>query len=480
MSKPIPIPALRAGQFYESLETNEVRSHRDGTPLALVSQVNAGLVRRDLRKQERSPDPFADLSVVEMIDVCRRAGELFMQAELPLNDQGDRQGPEQYVETLSATSGLPHVLCRRNMDKIHSVFAEMPRILKGLTRGLDLSVLEAGIGEQDGVPVSYVPQTNSLGIVLPSNSPGVNSLWIPALALKIPVVLKPGREEPWTPLRIMQAFIEAGAPREAFSYYPTDHEGAASILEQCGRGLIFGDAKTTAQYAQNPGIEIHGPGWSKVLVGSDEIERWRDHLDVLADSVAANGGRSCVNASAIIVPAHGDEIAEALAERLARIEARPAADPEAQLSAFANPKVAEWIDSTIDAGLAQGGAEDLTARFRTGPRRVEVEGSTYLLPTVVRCQRFDHPLANTEFLFPYVSVVELPEDEWIETLGPSLVVSAITKNTVLQSRLLRSPEIHRLNLGPVPTGHVEWDQPHEGNLFEFLYARRAIQRAAQW
>jgi hypothetical protein len=25
---------------------------------------------------------------------------------------------------------------------------------------------------------------------------------------------------------------------------------------------------------------------------------------------------------------------------------------------------------------------------------------------------------------------------------------------------------------------IAWDQPHEGNLFEHLYARRALQRAA--
>ena len=35
----------------------------------------------------------------------------------------------------------------------------------------------------------------------------------------------------------------------------------------------------------------------------------------------------------------------------------------------------------------------------------------------------------------------------------------------------------RLNLGRLPTAHVEWNQPHEGNLFEFLYHRRAIQYA---
>ena len=48
------------------------------------------------------------------------------------------------------------------------------------------------------------------------------------------------------------------------------------------------------------------------------------------------------------------------------------------------------------------------------------------------------------------------------------------------SGLTASSDIHRLNLGPVPTSRVEWDQPHEGNLFEFLYARRALQRARDW
>jgi hypothetical protein len=38
--------------------------------------------------------------------------------------------------------------------------------------------------------------------------------------------------------------------------------------------------------------------------------------------------------------------------------------------------------------------------------------------------------------------------------------------------------VDRLNIGPLPTTHIAWDQPHEGNLFEHLYGRRAIQRTA--
>jgi hypothetical protein len=63
----------------------------------------------------------------------------------------------------------------------------------------------------------------------------------------------------------------------------------------------------------------------------------------------------------------------------------------------------------------------------------------------------------------------------LDWIGPTLVVSAITADRSFRQQLLRSPDIKRLNLGAIPTGRVQWDQPHEGNLFEFLYARRAIQ-----
>src|SRR4029079_10992993 len=146
----------------------------------------------------------------------------------------------------------------------------MEAILRGLTRGLDLSVLDEGYA-QNGIPLSFYPTTDALGLGMPSNSPAVNPLWLPSIALKIPVVIKPGKDEPWTPWRLIQAFIAAGCPPEAFGFYPTDREGAAEILKTCGRALIFGDKSTTDQYANNPAIETHGPGYSKILIGEDEI-----------------------------------------------------------------------------------------------------------------------------------------------------------------------------------------------------------------
>jgi acyl-CoA reductase-like NAD-dependent aldehyde dehydrogenase len=468
------LPALRRGKPYASLEQLDLKNCRTGEPLARISQVNAGIIRKDLARISESRAALKRFSCHELIAICGRAAELFLNETLPLGDQGHTQSPDEYVETLSSTSGLPFVMVRRNMQKIARALANMRAVLDGLTRGLDLSIIDRGLGENAGAPLSFYPAAQCLGLIMPSNSPAVNSLWLPAVPLKMPVILKPGREEPWTPYRLIQALIAAGCPAEAFGFYPTDHEGSAEILRSSGRALVFGDKNTTAQYANNPAVQVHGPGLSKILIGDDEIERWPEFMDLLTSSIADNGGRSCINASAVVVPKYAAEIAEALGRALGPIVPLAPRNEHARLSAFANPQMAEGIDAMIEEGLGTPGATDATAKYRNGARKVSFEGAVYLRPTIVRCDSFAHPLSNREFLFPYASVVQVPQPEMLDRIGPSLVVTAITKDAAFREALLESSLIGRLNLGAIPTTQISWDQPHEGNLFEFLYHRRAI------
>lgn len=471
----IHIPILRNGQAYRSLDVAVARHYRTREPFVSVSQANAGLIRRDLRDQKTGREKLASLSTSELVNICRRAADTFLNASLPVGDHG--QSAEDYVRHVSATTGLPHVLARRNMQKIHAALSEAGQVIDGLTRNIDWEILDRGFGEIEGKPVSFYPRTDSLGIVLPSNSPGVHSLWVPAIPLKIPLVLKPGSAEPWTPYRIIQAFISAGTPREIFSFYPTDHAGAGEILSRCQRGIMFGDASSVGVWANDPRIEIHGPGYSKILIGADCADDWERYLDLMVRSIADNGGRSCINASSIWVTKHAEQISEALAHRLATIQPRAEDDPEAQIAPFADPNVAMRISQLIDQGLNEDGAREVTASYRRGDRLVEHDGCKYLLPTVVLCDSADHPMANKEYMFPFASVVKVDPQEIPNALGPSLVVTAITNDSKLINKLLNSPNVDRLNVGPVPTNQISWDQPHEGNLFEHLYARRAFQRA---
>lgn len=464
------VPVLRHGEVYTSLDTMDVPQVGSGAGMATVSLANAAMVRRDVRRIEGARAALRAFTVAELVEACVRAADLYLTASLPVGDR--LQSPEDYVVLCSRSTGLPHALVRANMDKIAHVCREMPTILRGLTLGLDLSVLDTGVGEQGGVPVAFVPAARSLAAILPSNSPGVHSLWIPALALKTPVVLKPGSGDPFTPLRVIQALIAGGIPAEAFGFYPADREAGAELVEVHDRALVFGGHALTRRYAGREDVSVHGPGYAKILIGSDQVDSWQDHLELLATSVARNGGRSCINASTIVVPRHADAIARALAERLASLDAAGLDDPGAGLAAFADPDVAAAIDARIDDLLATPGAEDVSAPVR-GARVAQADGLTFLRPTVVRVAP-EHPLARTEFSFPFVSVVEVPDAQMVAWMGPSLVVAAITEDAALVRQLLDADAIDRLHLGPVPTTSIRWDQPHEGNLFTWLWRRRAV------
>ena len=468
------VPILRGGKAYRSIDRVRLADVRTRLPVAEVSQANRGLIARDMNDAGKRRRTLASFRAADLAGICARAAVLFAEASLPLDD-GVEQTAAEYIGALSATTGMPEALCRANAAKIQFVLGRMEEVLSGWTRGLDLRVLDAGWGKEGGRRVSYLSQADALGAVLPNNSPGVHSLWIPAFALKVPLVLRPGRQEPWTPLRIARALMAAGAPQEAFSFYPSDHAGAVEILLRCGRSMLFGDGATLRAWQDDPRVQLHGPGWSKVILGEDAAPRWREHLEVMAGSIADNGGRSCLNASSVWTPSAGREIARTLAERLATIDARPLTDPEARLAAFSDPSQARRISDHIDRLLEVPGAEDFSARVRGPHRLVEADGCTFLRPTVIWCEDPGHPLAACEFLFPFAAVVELPSSEMTARIGPTLVATALTNDSAFQRELLACPLIDRLNLGPIPTSRVSWDQPHEGNLFDHLYRQRAIQ-----
>jgi hypothetical protein len=194
--------------------------------------------------------------------------------------------------------------------------------------------------------------------------------------------------------------------------------------------------------------------------------------------VFANSGRGCINCSGIWASRHGRKIAEALAERMAAVRPLPPDHPEASLAAFTVPGSAESISNAIDADLKAAGVTDVTAKRRDAPRVCKQGRAEYLLPTVVHCESPDAAIAGKEYMFPFVTVVDCPQAQMLEKIGPTLVCSAVTCDAAFRRTLVDAVHIDRLNLGPVPTIQLNWLQPHEGNIVEFLFRARAFQTAA--
>ena len=471
----IHVPILRWGRPYDSLDVNEVVHFATGEPIAKVCRANGGLIQRDMRQAQRARDVLTRIPIDEVIEMAGRAGELYMNGTLPMGD--GTQTPDEFARAQSASTGLPEHMCRANMKKNAFELAQMPNILTSLTRGLTLDVLTRGFGEERGVPISFQAQSPVLGLVLPSNSPGVHTLWLPIIPMQIGLVLKPGPQEPWTPYRVAEAFFQAGIPREAISIYPGEGDVGAAVLDSCRRSLIFGGTATVDRYRGDPRVQAHGPGFSKILLADDQVDQWEKYLDLMAESVFLNSGRSCINCSGIWASRHTREIADALARRLASARPLPPDDPEAGLAAFTVPGVADAVSRAIDADLKAPGVADVTAKYRDGGRVVKQGRADYLLPTVVHCESPEAAIAKKEYMFPFVTVVQCPESSMIEAIGPTLVCSAITCKPDFRQRLTDAVHIDRLNLGSVPTTKLNWLQPHEGNIVEFLFRARAFQSA---
>ena len=469
----ITLPAIRWGEAYQSLDVEEVGHFLTGEPIARVGNVGAGIVRRDARRARQARAALLALSPAELIACCQRAGHLFESGTLTVGDS--QQSPDDYLAQQSATTGMPLAMCRANVAKNAFVLKQIDKILDALTRGLDLNLLARGYGDEGrGVTVSYQAQTDALAAVLPSNSPGVHALWLPVIPLQIGLALKPGSQEPWTPYRLAAAMTEAGVPAEAISIYPgAGAEVGGALLASYRRSMIFGGPDTVQQYAGNRGVQVHGPGFSKILLGDDVVDDWPQYVDLMVESVFRNGGRSCINCSSIFASRHTREIASALAERLGPIEPLPPDDPAAGLAAFTSPAAAASIWQAIQRDLQDDRTEELTAGY--SERLVEHERCAYLRPTVLCSQSPQSPAANKEYLFPAVCVVACPQGEMLKSIGPTLVCTAITEDDQFRQELIACTDIDRLNLGPIPTTQIDWLQPHEGNLVELLYRSRALQ-----
>ena len=119
----------------------------------------------------------------------------------------------------------------------------------------------------------------------------------------------------------------------------------------------------------------------------------------------------------------------------------------------------------------------MTAQY--GDRLVEAELCSYLRPVVAHASSPSAAVASKEYMFPFVSVVECPQDKMINEAGFTLVGSAITNDVDWINQLTDATNIDRLNIGPIPTNRLNWLQPHEGNLIDFLFRSRAYQLPAE-
>ncbi len=280
----------------------------------------------------------------------------------------------------------------------------------------------------------------------------MHGLWPQALALGYRVVVRPSRREPFTAHRLILALREAGFHDTDALFLPTDHAAAEEIVRAADLALVYGGQEVVDRYAADPTVLVNGPGRTKILLTADRD--WRDHVDVIVDSIGGLGGMACVNATAVLVEGDPEPLARAIA---AGLDALPASSlPTAPLA-------------QAEALTAQLSRKALGATALLGPRHVDLgDGHAMLRPAVHLLPGPHVEAINVELPFPCVWVASWARADGVAPLRNSLVVTAITGDDVLIDALLAEPTIANVYRGPVPTHYAAANVPHDGYLADFL------------
>jgi len=457
MTEPIFIDALGPRGPYRTRNRLAVCDVA-GAPLAELSLVPRLFVTRAMSALRKA----GTLPLEERLAALVKAGELFASGEVGGMPAAD------YQHTVSRMSGTPLPVVGQAAQSIARGAAEAYHSAQRARPIGALSEWRAS-GVRRGT-AAWIRRGDVFAVHAAGNHPGVHGLWLEALALGYRVAVRPSRREPLTPYRLICALRASGFGEDQVVLLPTGYDAADEILRQADLGMVYGGQEVTDKYAADPAVLPNGPGRSKILITADCD--WRDHLDMIVDSVSHEGGTACVNATAVFVEGDPAPLAAAIAERLSVIPSLPPEDDKAVLPAYPLP-AARKIESYLLARAAG-------TRAHLGGDGVVDElgdGSAVLRPAV---HQLDDPFAeqaNIELAFPCVWVAPWTREAGIAAFRDTLVLTAVTEDERLLDDLLADPTIKNLYIGDHPTYWMAPGVPHDAYLGEFLMRTKAVIRS---
>lgn len=463
------IGLLRAGENYYMSEQSPVYSYK-GEKIAEVSQTDAGIIRWDLKQNTSFINHYRSMKLSEIESIFKTAGRLFAEERLKMGSEN--LGPAEYAEICSLSTGAPISTHLKTIERVKDTLNRISDILEFQALDGDMFAYEKGYVRRNGKKIGWIPRGKNLCVVTPSNHPAVNIIWTIGCAMGYPIVLRPSQDDPFTPLRLISALMEAGMPASSFSFYPGGHTIAREMLALCDLSMIFGGFDIAKDYGNQSYVKAFGTGSSKIVVDGDYADRIDEIVNLAVSSMTKDGGRGCINLSAIITTRNAEAIAEGIASKIAEIEIRDPIEEDAIIGAFKDKNIALSINAQIESEISNG-AIDITASFREIPRIIDAFGTTFLLPTVIFVKNYNNPLFGKEFPFPFITVTEVCRDEILDAVSGSLVVTMLSDDELFK-KLLFCPDIGKVYHGVFSTTDIDFQDPHEGFISEFLFKTKAL------
>lgn len=399
------------------------------------------------------------MPVAELLDRLATAGALFLGEGAPAS-AGSLPPFETYRRRVTESTGLPAGLVETSAHWLAFGLRHAAESLRAQSPTGRLDVYDEPAYERERtVGLAFAPRVRILGAMMPANDPTVYAWPALAIAMKIPIALRPSDRDPFTAVRLGRALLEAGVPESAVHVLPGDRSLGETICQEADHAMAFGGEEAVADFEDDPSVETYGPGESVAILGREPTAR---ELDTLARGVCRAGGRACFNLTRIVTTGDcdPDAVANGLAERLLEADIGPLHDEHTDVPGFPVRETAVRIDGAV---TAREGV-DVTAEMGDRSSRLfDPEDAPRLLPTVLRTDEL-----VSEFPFPFVGVTRRDREELPECLRGAYLAVVIGEETI-ERRVVRSPAIRKVYAGGYPAS-VDLRETHETYLASFLYS----------
>ena len=256
-----------------------------------------------------------------------------------------------------------------------------------------------------------------VAIITPWNFPLAIPAWkiAPALICGNTIVFKPASATPWSAIKLMEVFEEAGLPAGVLNVVtgPGGSVGNALVESPLVKGISF-----TGSTEIGTGIYSHGASLLKkvqcemggknavILLADADIDK---ALGGIIQGAFGSPGQRCTATSRVIVEeAIYDEFMEQLIDRTSKLKIGDGLDPEVDVSPLASKAqfdtVMEYIGIGTEEGaeLVQGGHAVTGGIFDQG---------YYVEPTIFADVQTDMRIAQEEIFGPVLTVLKAEDLE---------------------------------------------------------------------
>ena len=227
------------------------------------------------------------------------------------------------------------------------------------------TLLKGGFSEQVSTGHDVYSIRQPLGVVAgitPFNFPAMVPLWMCANAIACgnTFVLKPSEKDPGASLVLADLWKDAGLPDGVFNVVQGDKVAVDRILEHPEiRAVSFVGSTPIAKYIYETGtrggkrVQALGGAKNHMVVLPDA------DIDMAADAAVSAGygsaGERCMAVSVVVAVGDvGDELVQAISERLPKIRVGEGTDPESEMGPLITREHRDRVASYLESGAAQG------------------------------------------------------------------------------------------------------------------------------